>query len=468
MITATATELSSQTGFTTPPVAPAGLARLSPADPAGQTGPVPPLSRRGGFLRRAAQYLAYSAYCAVVPMVFFTVLVTLLSAGFGLVIVWVGIPLLMAAFVVARAHADSHRGFLRWLGDDIPKLPPRPARRGLWGAFRDLMGSAERWREVLLGTVGAVLLCVLGSVGLGCLGFGVMELASTVVPGVEGLVTSGGTSLGVPGPGATLHPFLWWADALIGAAALLVSPAVAWGAGKACAAVVSACLKPSRAAMERRIATLSEARTATEEAEAASLRQIERDLHDGPQQRLIRTGMDLSAVQRRLAAGDVAAAQELLAEAQTRTNETIQEIRQLARGFAPPILADKGLVTALASLAGAAPVPARFQPAIAAGERFSEPVERALYFTAAEAIANAAKHAGASRIDLSLGRLVGADGTLRLVLTVRDDGRGGAIALPGHGLDGLRARLAGVEGTLAVESPAGRGTAVTAAVPVRT
>ncbi|MDR1513149.1 MAG: sensor domain-containing protein [Propionibacteriaceae bacterium] len=422
--------------------------------------------RRDPLPVRAGKALAFLLFCAVVSLAVFITVMVLFPLGVGLAVLWVGFFLVATAFGLANLHARGLRGLLRWRGVDIPDLPPRPpVRGGLVRRFRQLITSSERWRELGLATGGAILLALLGLVPFALLQYGLLELAAPFLPGVNGLVESGFSGI-VIGPGDSGSWVAGPVDAVIGAVSLALFPVVAVLADRAATSLAKVFLSPSRAAVEKRLADVSHAHQATVAAEASSLRHIERDLHDGPQQALIRTGMDLAAAQRRLAEGDVSRAQELLDEAQQRTNDTIQEIRQLARGFAPPILAERGLATALASLAGGSPVPARVHLGVDSSARWSEPVERALYFTAAEAVANAAKHAGAAHVDLTLGVGLAEDGTKRLTLHVRDDGRGGAVDLPGHGLDGLRSRLAGVEGTLTVTSPMGQGTTVTAAVPI--
>jgi signal transduction histidine kinase len=190
------------------------------------------------------------------------------------------------------------------------------------------------------------------------------------------------------------------------------------------------------------------------------LRRLERDLHGGPQQHLLRVGLDLSAAQRRLAEGDVTEAAAIVAQARALTEATATELRLLVRGVAPPILADRGLVPALTAVAAASPIPATLTSAINEGLRFPPAVERTCYFAVTEAVANAAKHSGAARIDIQVTRQDG-----WLIAAVHDDGRGGAVVIPGHGLAGLADRAAGIDGRLTVTSPAGGGTTVELATP---
>jgi PAS domain S-box-containing protein len=198
----------------------------------------------------------------------------------------------------------------------------------------------------------------------------------------------------------------------------------------------------------------SRARLVTASDEAR--RRIERDLHDGSQQQLVSVAMTLetaaAAVER-----DPAAARELLAEASTELRAAIAELRELARGIHPAVLTEGGLDPALRGLAARSAVPVRIV-ALPEG-RFPAAVEAAAYFVAAEGLTNAARHAGASRVEVTVRAADGA-----LAVAVGDDGRGGARP-DGGGLRGLADRVAALGGELTVESPAGAGTTLTAVIP---
>jgi signal transduction histidine kinase len=154
---------------------------------------------------------------------------------------------------------------------------------------------------------------------------------------------------------------------------------------------------------------------------------------------------------------DPEAARLLLAEARSDAREALEELRDLARGIRPPILTDRGLAAAIEALGARSPVPVRVS--VDVSERPPDAVETAAYFVVAEALANAIKHAGASRIDVTVTR---ANGMLAAV--VRDDGQGGAD-LEGSGLAGLGQRVRALDGTLRVDSPAGGPTTVRAELP---
>jgi len=193
-------------------------------------------------------------------------------------------------------------------------------------------------------------------------------------------------------------------------------------------------------------------------AESAALRRLERDIHDGPQQRLVRLAMDLGRAQHHLASRPEAA-EAVLADAIAQTRETLDELRALSRGIAPPVLADRGLRAALAALAARSTIRAELD-AGPLDQRLDPAAETAAYFVIAEALANAAKHSHAHRCVIGLRH---GHRTLRVWLT--DDGVGGAALVKGHGLRGLDHRLHAVGGRLTVTSPSGGPTTVAAELP---
>jgi signal transduction histidine kinase len=210
-----------------------------------------------------------------------------------------------------------------------------------------------------------------------------------------------------------------------------------------------------QAELRAQLAEVRASRTRIVEAGDAERRRLERDLHDGAQQRLLGIRLALQLARGRLADGG-ATVDELLAEADAEVVDALEELRTLARGIHPPILTDEGLGPALAALARRAPVPVELE---VCRERLPAAVEATAYFVAAEALANVTKHAQASRVTLGVARANG-----RLAVVVADDGIGGAD-ITGAGLRGLRDRVEALDGHLRVDSPAGGGTRVRAAIP---
>ena len=186
-------------------------------------------------------------------------------------------------------------------------------------------------------------------------------------------------------------------------------------------------------------------------------RRLERDLHDGAQQRLVSMALNMRLARAKLRA-DPDGAEQLLSGASDELEAALAELRELARGIHPAVLSDRGLDTALENLAHRAPVPVELNSL--PGERFPEAVELAAYFVVSEALTNVAKYAGATHAVVGLERH-----NSRLVVQVSDDGVGGADPEEGTGLRGLADRLAVIEGRLEIESERGRGTTITARIP---
>jgi signal transduction histidine kinase len=243
----------------------------------------------------------------------------------------------------------------------------------------------------------------------------------------------------------TGHGYFWPIWPILGIAAVL-------GALTA-AALLSA---PRHAEMAERIETLESTRAGAVDLQDSELRRIERDLHDGAQARLVALGMSLGMAEQKLAQ-DPEHAGELIAEARAGAEVALRELRDLARGIHPPVLADRGLGAALASLASSTPM--RVDLSVALTKRPAPAVESAVYFVAAEALANAAKHSHADRVDI---RITSAGDVLEL--QVEDDGDGGA-KLDGTGLLGMRRRVEALDGRLSVTSPRGGPTTIRAELP---
>jgi signal transduction histidine kinase len=211
-------------------------------------------------------------------------------------------------------------------------------------------------------------------------------------------------------------------------------------------------------ALRSRVDDLRDARQRILAAADEERRRIERDLHDGAQQRLVAVTLTLRLAESRIA-DDPAAATKLVGQAREEAQLAINELRELARGIHPALLHDRGLGAALEALATRAPVPV--QVSGVPDDRLCEPVEAAAYFVTAEALTNVAKYACATEASVHLSVV---DDCLRL--QVRDDGVGGADPSTGSGLRGLKDRVDALDGRLELDSPPGGGTTVTVEIPV--
>lgn len=230
--------------------------------------------------------------------------------------------------------------------------------------------------------------------------------------------------------------------------------------------VVAGLLSTIRAALARQFLCPSDtavqlrtSRDAGRVAETTRLRQLERDIHDGPQQRLVRLTMDLART-KQVVGRDPEHAQEMLDAAMLSAQETLGELRNLSRGIAPPVLVDRGLEAALTELAALSGVPVTLHAELP--PELPDHVATAAYFAASEALTNVNKHSLASHVQMICGVQ-----DHWLFLTVTDDGVGGARFDKGHGLAGLAQRLRAVDGQLDLDSPEGGGTRLEAVILCR-
>ena len=379
------------------------------------------------------------------------VLVVAVTVPFG-----VGVPLELALLALVRAFAGLHRArAARILGAPVER-PYRPlAERGLVARLKRVAGDPATWRDLawlpLDATAGVVLRLtslVLLLCGLGCLAFPLFwpALPATADPYWVGVVPVGDRAAAnlVPLQGVVLL-LLWWG----------LSPWLM----RVDALLTRALLAPTqRSRLASRVRELAQTRAETIDTQAAELRRIERDLHDGVQARLVALGMSLGMAEEAVAS-DPRAARSLLADAQRATGQALAELRQVVRGIHPPVLADRGIDGAVRALALRIPLPTEVEIDLPDGG-LPPPVESAAYFAVAEALANVIKHSEATRTWV---RLRHADG--RLSIEVGDDGKGGADPSRGTGLRGIQRRLAPFDGTLGLASPPGGPTILTMELP---
>jgi signal transduction histidine kinase len=255
------------------------------------------------------------------------------------------------------------------------------------------------------------------------------------------------------------NPFEWVLTIGGGLLLLLLTPWIIRGLLAVHKAVMRGLLGPTRRELEKASERLAAQRDLAVSSASGDRRQIERDLHDGAQARLVSLAVDLGRARRRLEeGGSTEEAAELVRVAHEDAKQALVEIRDLARGIHPAVLTDRGLDAALSALAARSPVPVSLATEI--GERPPEAAEAAAYFVVSEALANVVRHSGAERAAVSVVRAGGI-----LVVEVRDDGQGGASPDGGSGLVGLEERVGALGGTLVVESPPGGPTSITAVIP---
>ena len=363
------------------------------------------LGKRLGLVGWAVTLTAFSA----IGLVLFIVTVT----GIGLVAVSVGIPILVVCLPLLRRFAGLHRRWAaRQLGvEPIPSsyapVPDAALLVRLWAVAKD----PATWRDL-------VWLLVNSTAGL----------AMYIIAVVESL-------LGLVFWWLPKHMFL---DTNARIARAMLSPT-------------------ERTRLASRVQQLAESRAETVDTQAAEIRRIERDLHDGAQARLVALGMNLGMAEDAVD-DDPESAKLLLAQARAASSQALAEIRGLVRGIHPPVLADRGLVGAVEALALASPLPVEVDADVP--ERLPAPVESASYFAVAEVLTNVIRHSGATGASV---RLRHAGGLLSM--QVRDDGRGGATPGAGSGLRGIERRLGAFDGRLTVTTPPGGPTVVTMEVP---
>ncbi|QUX28324.1 sensor histidine kinase [Nocardiopsis akebiae] len=376
---------------------------------------------------------------AMLPLTL-AVALTIPLGGLGFVLLprWVGL--------LGRWASWHQRWASRFLGVPVPRVGGREA-----SGFRELWGRPSTRRVLRWLPAFAPASIVLGLVGLLALA---MPLSAPqylfwwAVPREEPLQL-------------LWLPVLDWGTALVtGVAYAVIGCALGLGAAvpaaRAHARMTLALLAPTEAELlAARVDELSRTRADVVDAHGAELRRIERDLHDGTQARLVAIAMQLGVAREAVENPAVAA---LLRNAHEGAEEAMAELREVIQGIYPPILADRGLSGALTALAARTTVPTRLD----VGDLGALPVavETAAYFVVTESVTNAVKHSGAGEVSVRLER---AGGVLRV--TVRDDGSGGVDEERGSGVRGLRRRVAALDGTVRVDSPAGGPTVIDVEMP---
>jgi signal transduction histidine kinase len=410
-------------------------------------------------LRQLGRDAAYNIIGLPLAILNFALLIALFAAGVGTVVIFIGIPVLALALLTARGFAEVERLRLNHLLDrelPRPRYAPPPAGAKWFRRLTNPLRQSQSWLDLLYGIFNLpvaifsfVVTVVWWALSIGGLTYWIWDRFLPYDDSYRDVVLER-----LMGDSSAQSRIIL--NTIIGVVAALTLYFVQRGAAALHAAYAQTLLT-RLAQLQGRIDDLTASRSAVISAEAAALRRLERDIHDGPQQRLIRLAMELARAQRQLQQ-DPEAARTTIDDALGQARETLDELRGLSRGIAPPVLTDRGLPAALTTLASRSSVPVEL--ALDTDGRLDPAVENAFYFCAAEALANVAKHSQATVAALRLHRQDG-----RVYLIVTDNGVGGAHIAKGHGIAGLADRMRALDGELAVDSPVGGPTVLVAEAP---
>ncbi|MFF3498529.1 sensor histidine kinase [Streptomyces sp. NPDC003247] len=421
-----------------------------------------PLALRAPVEARAWREFAYLLLSLPISIVLFTFVVTMLSLGAGLLVTFLGIPVLAAGLAGCRGLGSVERARARaLLGLEV--APPEPLRQRGSGALAwmgAVLRSGASWRHVLYAVLHLPWAVFSFSVAVTFWTYGWAMLTYPlwfwVFPMYGG---QGGLQL----YGDEQHriyldnPFEITVTALVGLLFTLAAPWIVRALTTVDRVLVHGLLGPSRLAS--RVVELESDRGVVVDTAAADLRRIERDLHDGAQARLVALAMDLGLAKEKLRE-DPRSAARMVDEAHGEVKTALRELRDLARGIHPAVLTDRGLDAALSAVASRCTVPVTVE--VDLEERPAAAIEGIAYFTVSELLQNVSKHSRARSASVDVWRVED-----RMLVQVVDDGEGGADATAGSGLAGLAGRLDAVDGILLVDSPAGGPTRVTAELPWR-
>jgi signal transduction histidine kinase len=393
----------------------------------------------------------------------FTVIVTGISLGFGLAITLIGIPILVAMLYVSRAMGSFERGRAALLLDThVPSpyradLPKDTWYRPFVARARDPATWVEMVYHLILMPIGVFTFAIVVTLWSLAISLLFAPLLTWISPETvswfarnAGFVVDGtrfGHAMAIGASGYRWIVDTPWAWALLlgmGIVLFFATPWVIRGLANANRGLVRGLLGRD---MSVRLSELTAQRTAAVDVAADDRRRIERDLHDGVQQRLVTLALDLGRAKEKLDT-DPESAKELVGEAHEEAKRAITEVRDLARGIHPAVLTDRGLDAALSSLAARSIVPITLE--VDVRDRPPASVEAAAYFVVSEALANISKHSKAMKAGVTVRRTGD-----RLTIQVQDDGVGGAQIADGSGLAGLRDRVRALDGDLQLLSPEG-------------
>ncbi|GLW28030.1 sensor histidine kinase [Actinoplanes regularis] len=392
---------------------------------------------RSAWPWRSLVYLSGGALLGFATMLGVIALV-LVGALLSIVVIGLGayVAMVLSGVVVARLE----RRRMRLVDTDELPDPHRPVPQpGVRAWLTTRLREQATWRELGYTMLSAGLLCWMDSLVVGGV---VFEVLCTFGAPFYMLDEQLGYRMVLAAAGVPLTLVLAW-------------PVTAWAGARA--AMARAILAPRAHDADERLIEVTRSRARLVDAFELERRRIERDLHDGAQQRMVAMSIQLGMARLDLPAGSPA--EKYLAEAQDLAKQALTEIRELIRGVHPKVLTDRGLAAAAGEVASTMPLPVDLELSLPG--RLPAPVEITAYFVIVEALANVTKHSGATRASIS-----GSVDQSRLVVEIRDDGRGGADPAAGSGLLGLADRVSVVDGTVAIASPPGGPTVLRLEIPI--
>ncbi|MEU6545881.1 sensor domain-containing protein [Streptomyces sp. NPDC046859] len=422
-----------------------------------------PAVLRAPFAARSWREFGYVLLGLPISIMLFVYAVTMVSLGAGLLVTFLGVPVLAAALAGCRGFGALERTRARALLHlDVGDPEPLRTRQGGFMAWIGaVLKSGTSWRSALYAVLhfpwavfSFTVALSLWTYGWALLTYPLWFWVFPVWAGQDGLQLFGDETHSI----YLDNPFEITVTALVGLVFTLATPWIVRALTTVDRVMVHGLLGPSRLAT--RVVELESDRGTVVDTAAADLRRIERDLHDGAQARLVALAMDLGLAKEKLAE-DPEAAARMVDEAHGEVKTALQELRDLARGIHPAVLTDRGLDAALSAVASRCAVPVEVQ--VDLEERPVPAIEGIAYFTVSELLQNISKHARATWASVDVWRVEN-----RLMLQVVDNGVGGADVSAGSGLAGLAERLDAVDGILVVDSPNGGPTRVTAELPWRT
>jgi signal transduction histidine kinase len=419
--------------------------------------PQPAPVHAGPFVRSgvlASTWFAVLHLLTNMPLgiLYFAVLVTSAALGTGLLITLIGIPILVGTGWIVRTMGNIERARMNGFLGTTLQDPYRPARpEAGWVARLLAIGTdPATWRDFLFLMLRMPIGIVTFTVTVATWSISIALVCSPIA------YVLGWFQINI-GPRFYDGPLAMLLATFAGVLITVISFGITRGLVRLEAVLASALLDASPDELRRRVTDLATSRTRSMSAADQERRRLERDLHDGAQQRMVSLAMTLGLAQQKLATNPEQGAR-LVAEAHEEAKRALQDLRDLARGLHPAVLTDHGLEAALPALAARCPIPTRVD--VAVSPRPIPAVESAAYFVVAEALTNVARHSQATSVQVTAHREHD-----RLTVEVRDDGAGGAQLTPGGGLAGLTDRVEALDGRLTLTSPAGGPTVLRVEVP---